>query len=432
MKIKIWIPFLYFIVGALLPAVSFDPNASGPVISISFFERVTAADLLSVLLVLVLITFSTIRVDRNIIYYFLALLVAFFVANFLPVDDSAYLNSSPLLSSLTALIALLMATGYWIIGYNAFQNEIWLKSLIYGVMAGAGWEAAIVLHDAIFPNKFFPDVMALRVRGTFRKSGQLAAYAFSASGILLCFGWTVLNKNKRRYAILIGALCIIMVFLSLRRSAIAAALLMNVAFLYFGFGRMNKAYFSAVAFTAIALAAFLIFQNYISQSFLWARMQDAYSNTVEDTEDSFIFNQIFVINTRFTDWFPLGAGVGQGYLLTPTPDEIGADSGTGRYEFHSAYPSILIELGILGGIVFGCLFMRPIRLLSRLKKSSIEGLVRSVTLSFFIATLAFMLHNRVHRDRTFMLFLGAITAYASLHQPKHNTLINKNNNDDEL
>jgi O-antigen ligase len=82
------------------------------------------------------------------------------------------------------------------------------------------------------------------------------------------------------------------------------------------------------------------------------------------------------------------------------------------WEIHNGHLNIAVESGLFGLLAFYALVIKALlhRWHNDFGKST--RAVRILTFTFLLAGMVFMIHNRLHRDRGFMLFMGLASAIA--------------------
>jgi len=291
-----------------------------------------------------------------------------------------------------------MALLYWVLGYNIARSPALVKALILGIALGAAWEFFIVAHDFFFSPQWFAGRRSGFVRGTFHKGAQLGNYGFTTAGILLAMGWAAFPKKLERVCILLaGIFCVFITVAATRRSAIIALALWLVFFLIIGLRHaLTRHYISVLAVVIILIGFFIVFYSEFSGTFVAQRFSQGLDKL--STGETLILTQPLQALERIGEWFPFGIGVGRGPIIT------------GEHEFHSGHLAVIIEMGVLGILAFYWLLWIPL-----FRRAGGKGLqakiVKTLVISFILAAMAFMVHNRLHRDRQFMLFLGLASSY---------------------
>lgn len=294
--------------------------------------------------------------------------------------------------------ALMMAFGYYVVGLVSAQRRDLARALFAGIVVGVYCESVVVIHDYLATSQWFQDTLEGRVRGTFRASGQLAAYGYSSAGLLLAIGWCYFRQNRTRLTVTAaGALAVFFVVAATRRSGLFALGVWLTAFLLLGTRHVkSRSYVAAFSAAAVLCLSYVMFQDKLSQSFLGYRIARALEGIQND--DNFIVLQAREVLDRAHEWFPFGLGAGQGQTTLAN----------GRvYEIHNGHLALVVELGLLGILAFYLMSLAPV--LGRWNANLAKMRIRPLVISFIFASMLFMVHNRLHRDRGFMLFLGMAT-----------------------
>jgi hypothetical protein len=293
-------------------------------------ERVAVVDVVLLLLVAVYLLGRGLRITLVPALYFLALVIAFGIGFMRPMPLQVESNAS-----VAQFLALSVSLVYLIVGYNLAKSQVLLRALVLGVAAGVCWQSVIAVHDFIFPSQWFPDLMDGRVRGTFRGSGQLGTYGFSAAGILLTIGWSAMGKGwKRTFVCLMGVMALVIVVMASRRSAIISVGVWWTAFLMLGLLEARVRPYRRVLFaTAIAAVVLVQAAPKIQASFFATRMTAAVASL--DGGESFTERQARYAFEAAEKWVPLGVGLGRAKDILP------------KNEFHNAHLALAVEGGIL-------------------------------------------------------------------------------------
>lgn len=402
---------LFFLFGFTIPFRTIKPGYWGS--GSGFFDRVSFSDLLLVFLVIAFIFLNRrkIFVNTYFILYLLGIHIAFVFSYINRELVDAYLSTyagDAIQGSLTAAIALVMASLYWIIGYNMLTRKKVLEYFLYGVIASVFIEFIIVFHDYVFSPMWFPDTDPLRVRGTFFKNGQLAAYAYSTAGLLTSIGWLILPRRYFKFTTIASLFCLFFVIAASRRSAMVSLFVWLLAYLVLN---MEKFYIKKSAFVMVfALAGFTVYylagekiEQLFSDTYLLLRVTKAPIYAENYTANATFIQFIQSLNT-IQYWFPMGFGVGRGHLIA-------ADHLEYRGEIHSGLLALLVEMGVWGLLSFSALVLRPVFIR---KKIAWKGDVRGswiVFTAFIISAGTFMLYNRLQRDRSFLILIGIANAF---------------------
>src|SRR5690606_22530096 len=102
------------------------------------------------------------------------------------------------------------------------------------------------------------------------------------------------------------------------------------------------------------------------------------------------------------DWFPFGLGIGRGqFMVIP--------SGGAAQEIHNGHLALVVETGIMGLLAFYWMAILPVFRDWGVAGRGDKPIVRFLLITFLAASAVFALHNRLQRDRVFMIFLGMAT-----------------------
>ena len=376
-----WLPFA---VGFALPLISFQTGSSYR--AETLWERLTVVDILTILAFVCAAIVGKLAVRSIAMFYGSALFAGFGIAALNNLVAGESLRVSAIES-----IALAVAFLYWIVGFNIAGTRS-LRPLVIGIACGVFLESVIVIHDWLSANRWFVDNMEGRVRGTFRKNGQLAAYGFSVSGILLTIGISVERSSRWRTLLVIGGLLgILFLIAASRRSALFAVFSWIACYAVLAGPRSRHlAYYVTVfAFVVGGFLGFVYREVWIDTLFGTRVLHGV--ERLASLEGDFLFEQVVIALSHWNEWIPFGMGIGRGRLLMD------------GLEFHNLYLALIVEIGVLGLFAFLALVVTSFRtLLNAMPKGS----MRPWVISFFFAAALFGVHNRLHRDRTFMLFLG--------------------------
>jgi hypothetical protein len=361
------------------------------------FARLAIVDYAAIVTLAVVILEKRIRPTVPVVLYGGALVLSLFLARLAAREEGTSAEDAWI-----AFGTLALALGYYFVGHAAAQRPSLARALLAGIAVGVCFESVVVLHDYFASSQWFPDARAGRVRGTFRASGQLGAYAFSSAGILLTLAPAWFRRNRARIAFVVaGAMAVFFVFAASRRSAIFALAAWLGIFLVLGARRVgSKAYVAALGTAVLACLALGTLRDRLSDTFFWNRVVGAV-HTIQD-DDNFIAHQARYMADRADEWFPFGMGVGRG--LTPFFNgEI--------YEIHNGHLAIVVELGVLGFVAFYLMVLLPV--FGKWGPHPATRRIRPLVAAFLFAAMLFMIHNRLQRDRGFMLFLGMATVLSA-------------------
>jgi hypothetical protein len=104
------------------------------------------------------------------------------------------------------------------------------------------------------------------------------------------------------------------------------------------------------------------------------------------------------------EWLPFGVGPGNSRSFLPL-----------GLELHNAHLALVVDLGLLGLLAFYLLLWRlPLTRGASPTKGSNNLISRQALLAFLVCATVIMLHNRLHRERGFMLFLGIAAQLAAV------------------
>jgi hypothetical protein len=275
--------------------------------------------------------------------------------------------------------------------------------LLLGIAVGVLWEGVIVAHDYFAASDWFPSPHANRVRGTFRTTGQLGAFGFSAAGMMFVFGSQLPRPRQRQFAYAMGLLAVLMVVAASRRSVILTIAVWPLVYLLLAFPRrrLQKAYLGLVALVGLVILGGARFTAQIAESYAGRRLAAA-AQSIEGG-DSITIIQARAAVEHFAEWLPFGVGPGNSRSFLPF-----------GLELHNAHLALVVDLGLLGLLTFYLLLWR-LPLTRRAPASKGNNLVsRQALLAFLLCATVIMLHNRLHRERGFMLFLGIAAQLAAV------------------
>jgi hypothetical protein len=385
---------LVFLLGLLLPAVALSPWGSDPH---SLLGRATLVDL-TVLLALAGFARArgVLRVPAAAWVYFVALLVAFTIGLSRSVDNL------DVQTCVVAMLSLVMAWTYFVAGASIATSPKLAKAFVVGLIGALLWQGIVVLHDYSLPaSAWFPDNESRRVRGTFRSNGQLGAFGFSAAGILLCLGWPLFESGKRRMIVVAAAaLPLFFVLAASRRSGLAALLIWLALYLVLGFRHALRKTYPILLAVVIAATVWIVRDaDELSATYTGVRVQHAIDQVASGNSAFQLQFQSALDSIGM--WFPFGVGPGHGYQVVKL-DEYSAL----RTEVHDGHLALIVELGVFGWLAFYAMMARPVFRQWGPAMGPAAPMVRTLVITFVLAGAAFMIHNRLHRDRGFLLFLG--------------------------
>jgi hypothetical protein len=377
-----------FCMGISLPGICFASEFTA--LKGGLMARIAPVDVLVMLVLIMLLATRGLKVKMCGVLYCLALVLSFVVAMFL-VGWTECLSGG----SGVAVLALMMSLLYWLLGYNISRWPYLMRIYLLGITAGLMWEGAIVLHDYFLPNdKWFIDRKLLRVRGTFMRSGQLGTYGLSCAGIMFSVGLVMFKRHAIRILMAVMGLlsCFIVLASSRRTGLVALAVwgLLCLCCLCFTVQRKYRWKILLGLSASVAVVALIISRS--SDSFFVQRWLHFYG--VITNPDSFPYEQARAAVDHVKEWLPFGLGVGRGQVI--------ADGS----EFHNANLALLVETGLFGFAMFYWLIIDAGLSWWRAWKDRKKPYVSYIFICFLAAMTVYMLHNRVHRSRGFMLMLG--------------------------
>jgi hypothetical protein len=297
------------------------------------------------------------------------------------------------------LASMLMALGFYLLGLNLGGSPALLRCLILGLCVGVFGETIIVVHDVIAVPQWFPDPMEGVARGSFKATGQLAAFGFSAAGILVTFGSTAGTAAFRRTCLAAGLAAASFGFFASRRTSMIAMLAWAAIFVLLGWRTASRRAYHAFLGAALAgLVLTAVFWPQISSSFTGRRFSAAIESLGE--KDGFVRRQLNQTVDTADKWFPFGFGLSKGYHISPKED----------YEVHNGILAVAVEFGVLGLAGYLGMVLFPLIHRRRLTGSRDAAVLRTLMVSFMLASFIFSVHNTLYRDRTFLLFLGLASA----------------------
>lgn len=401
--------YLLFLWGALIPFVSFSDEKMAAARSLS--ERFTAADLCGLLFILFSLPAGRLLRPNSFFPAMTAgavLLVAA-AASFLAV----LFSSSG--QSLTGIVFPWLILAYlFVLSARAsamLRSERDIIILMSCVAAGACVESFIVGHDLLARlwggAMWFRDPMDLRLRGTFRASGQLAQYGFVVGATIFSLAaWPGVKRERTRLWWSLTAIFLMLypVFTT-RRSGIGAFAVLLLIWIalsqLYGSPGVKKA-------LPVLLPGALILILYLGQAeyrtFLIGRVAAAQQRVAPG--EGFLIQQIKDASHSIARHPLLGLGWGQ--------SENASSSGN---EMHSTYLAVLVDAGAVGILAFGVFILNLLHKSWKLILLTKRTPYFETALRFFAvlaAQLVFWIHNRGLRDRGFFLFLAVFSAGAHL------------------
>ncbi|QPC82037.1 O-antigen ligase family protein [Phototrophicus methaneseepsis] len=388
------IDILIFAIGLLLPLINLTGNVDTAIEANNIFSRIAIVDILVIFFLINSFIARQINISFAGKFYIYVLIFSCCLGLFFTASD-------PGLSSYTGVLAefaaLFMAFLYWILGYTIAKDLHSLKVLIAGIFASVYWQAIIVIHDFLFPTQqWFQSRLIGRVTGTFRNGAQLSVYGYMVTGIVFTFG-NILVKKRWLLIVITGLLSSLFVIGGSRRTAIFAISVAMAIYLFLGLMKNDKRAYGIVVFL-VTLGVGIVLGNgeNLNEFFVVERIDNAFE--IASDPDNFIFEQYESVFNNIGQWFPWGVGIGRNYLISPT----------GKHEMHSAYTSILVDLGVPGFVAFFWLFFDVFRQ----RRSNSNILITAayyIVIAFLFSTFVMMIHGTLHRDRYFMLYLGLVS-----------------------
>ena len=393
---------LPFMMGLTLPLISVDTYFRMPWLG----DRMAVVDVVTLLTCIVFATRGLLRFSLGGLAYILSLLLA------LAVGISYCSGPWERSETLVAFSALAMAMVYFMVGFSIIRHPSLVRALLMGMIAGVMWESLIVVHDYFLPGaQWFPDTAEFRVRGTFRASGQLGAYAFSCAAIGFTFASKMVRDHRVRQGLILAAcLAVFMIVAASRRSAMFSVAGGVALYLVIESRRLHTRRFivPCMVFVSIALVAILR-MDLLSDTFLGQRVQSALMHL--QTQDSFDHVQFSNAMQCFWEWFPLGLGPGRSTTISRHEHF--------AFEMHNGHLSLLVELGVLGWISFYLLGWKVLQRSFTQVLAGTPHVFYTLVFTVLVTGCVFMIHNRLHRDRGFMLFLGLVSAPVALAATRH-------------
>lgn len=387
--------FLAFMLGVTLPLITLDQNVTSTSGALS--DRVVLADFMAMGFLILCGMRTRLQFRSTTVLYLGALLYAFLVALLRHSDSETFIEASK------ALIAIGFAVAFVVAGATAAMSEKLLYWLTIGCLVGLFGEMIIAAHDYLRPSSpWFVDAMERRVRGTFKKSGQLASYGFSAVVLLGVVCKQLSNRKLLGTCIAAGVLagCFIIVA-STRRSALVGILAMMVTFLVIGTRFANSRLYQLSVASVVAGGLFLVWNLAgLSDSFVMQRYTSAFSNL--ESSDNWLMVEVHNALDTADAWFPFGIGLGQGF-------RIGA---TGEHEIHNGHLAMMVEGGLPLYFCTLALMLYPAWISFKTLASPKSDVSAAILVAVFVGAVVFMGHNRVYRDRAFMVAAGVGTVAA--------------------
>lgn len=399
--------YTLYLWGALLPFVSFSDEKMSMARDLA--SRFTAADLFGFLLILFSIPAGR-WLSPNSFFPALSagvlLLVSGTASFFAVLLSTAHQPLTGIVSPWLILAFLLVLSAR---ASALLRSERDIAILMTCVAVGASVESLIVGHDLLARlwggAMWFRDPMDLRLRGTFRASGQLAQYGFVVGAVLFAASaWPgVKNARTRLWWTLTGVFLMLYPVFTTRRSGIGAFVVLMLVWIalsqFYGSPGVRKA-LPVLLPAALFLFAYLAQAEY--RGFLLGRVAAAQQRVapgegflvlqLRDAAESISRNPLF--------------GVGWGLSLAES---------TINNEMHSTYLAVLVDAGLVGVLAFLAFVINLLVKSWKLVLMTRRTPYFEMALRFFavlVAQLVFWVHNRGLRDRGFFLFLAVFTASA--------------------
>lgn len=252
---------------------------------------------------------------------------------------------------------------------------------------------------------WFRDPMDLRLRGTFRASGQLAQYGFVVGAVLFAAAaWPGANRARTRlWWSVTGVFLMLYPVFTTRRSGIGAFVVLMVVWIVlsqtYGSPGLRKA-------LPVLLPASLILCVYLAQAeyrgFLVGRVVSAQQRLAPG--EGFLVEQVNDAWESIARNPVLGVGWG-----------LSKSESASRNEMHSTYLAVLVDTGLVGVVAFGAFILSLLfeawKLVLVTRRTPYFELALRL-FSVLIAQMVFWVHNRGLRDRGFFLFLAVFAASA--------------------
>jgi hypothetical protein len=392
-----WNRTLAFLLGLLLPVLTLRTAYVGT--PRDLLSRIVPVDLLCLAFLAVLVTRHALRPVPlpGVVYLFGIVLSAV---------PGLLVTAGPEVDVWWPLSAALMAFGFYVLGLNLGASPGLLRALLAGSALAVLAETVVVYHDFLSPAPWFPDPMRGRARGTFKANGQLGAYGWCAAGLLATFGATVAAPRLRTLLVLAALAAATFPFPASRRTGMFCVFLWAVLFLALGARFAGRGPYrllaGAVLGTVLALA---VAWGHLAHTFFGKRVTDAARGF--EKRDNFIEKQHRNALRTLPEWFPFGFGVGKGYRIDPRDG----------HEVHNGLLAVLVEQGVLGLAGFAAMVLAPLAAALGGRRNDPEALFGAILASFLLASLVFMIHNTLYRDRTFQLYLGLAAAMTRREAP---------------
>lgn len=401
--------YALYLWGAALPFVSFTNeklSASG-----DLSGRFTAADFFGVLTILFSLPAGRwLRPNSSFpTLTGVALLLVAGAASFFAVLFST--TSQPLSGIVMPWLILSFLMILSARGAVLLRSERDIAVLMTCVAAGACVESIIVSHDLLARlwggGMWFRDPMDMRMRGTFRASGQLAQYGFVVGSVLFALAaWPGTKRaGTRLWWSVTGVFLMLYPVFTTRRSGIGAFAILVAVWIalsqFYGSPGVRKAF-------PVLLPAALVLFGYLGQAeyrtFLLGRVASAQQRVAPG--EGFLVQQIADAAESIGRNPVFGVGWGLSRSESRTSNEM-----------HSTYLAVLVDAGLVGVVAFGAFILSLLLMSWRLVLLTKRTSYFELSLRFFAvlaAQLVFWIHNRGLRDRGFFLFLAVFSASAHL------------------
>lgn len=377
-----------FLMGLCMPLIDFS---SARHMEHGLLQRITIVDLVTAVTVGYLLLSKPIKLYVPALVYMALAIISYITGVIFTSERLSVVNESTV-----SFVAIVMAFNYLLVGFTVGSDNQLVRTLMYGVAAGAMFENVIALHDYFLP-PWFPDTAEHRVRGTFRASGQLGSYGYSTAGLLFCMGWTYARSWRGKWLMLLAGLgAAFCVVAASRRSGMFSLGIWLAVFLVFGW-RTHRArvYVIALGATVAAVLMVLLNQERLADSYLGERTLGAVESM--ETGEDFIFEETMATIAMADQWFPFGSGLGSGFFV--------ARNGL-RKELHNGHLVVAVEMGLIALGSFYWLAVVALRRRWLGLRAESRPTVKLLVFGFILSCMAFMGHNRLNKDRGYMLFLG--------------------------
>lgn len=398
--------YALYLWGALLPFVSFTSEKMS---ATDLSSRFTAADFFGFLLIALSLPAGR-WLRPNSFFPVMtagALLLVAAAASFFAVLFSSSVQSLSGIIAPWLIFAFLLTLSAR--ASTLLRNERDIAILMSCVAIGGCVESFIVGHDLLSRlwggAMWFRDPMDLRMRGTFRASGQLAQYGFVVGSVLFALAaWPGAKRARiRLWWSLTAVFLMLYPVFTTRRSGIGAAavllLLWIVLSQIYGSPGVRKA-------LPVLFPAVLILFAYLGQAeyreFLVGRVASAQRRVAPG--EGFLIQQIGDATESISRNPIIGVGWGLSRGESRTDNEM-----------HSTFLAVLVDAGVVGALAFVVFILNLLSKSWKLVLMTRNTPYFELALRFFavlVAQLVFWIHNRGLRDRGFFLFLAVFAASA--------------------